>query len=222
MDLSSFAFFLVFSYVHAQNPTGTPYTDSTTKITFSIWSISPPAGSALKFGLTLPQDALTTDSPDLIGYLDCPTSTGWCGISLGGAMTDSLLLVAYADGGSVKYTLRYTSEYKLPEVYEGNATVSPIHDEMSEDGFSSIFHCKECLRWKQGGREAGAKTSKGQMDLAYALSTEKPSGASGCADEAVLVQHNAQGTWLAFIDEGATSERFEEWAGLGREGENGC
>ncbi|KAL4752794.1 hypothetical protein BDW72DRAFT_191756 [Aspergillus terricola var. indicus] len=217
----------LFSPAHAQNPTGTPYTDKTTNITFSTWSIpssqsSELPASPITFGLTLPSNALETDADDFIGYLHCSPPTGWCGISLGGSMTDALLLVAFADGDSVKHTLRYTTEYSLPAVYTGNATVSPIHSVVSENSFTTIVHCKDCLHWEQDGSSGRASTSSGQMDLAYALSSEKPGRAAGCADEARFVRHSQQGTWVAFLDTAAVAENYGDWVGLAREGSNGC
>ncbi|CBF75002.1 uncharacterized protein ANIA_10488 [Aspergillus nidulans FGSC A4] len=215
------------SPAHAQNPTGTLYTDKATNITFSTWSIpasqsSESQASPLTFGLTLPSKALETDATDLIGYLHCSSPTGWCGISLGGSMTDALLLVAFVDSNTVKHTLRYTTEYALPAAYTGNATVSPIHSDVSEDSFTTIVHCKDCLHWEQKGSSGRASTSSGQMDLAYALSSEKLVGAAGCADEARFVRHSQQGTWIAFLDEGAVAESYRDWVGLTREGNNGC
>ncbi|KAL4997980.1 hypothetical protein BDV10DRAFT_185783 [Aspergillus recurvatus] len=217
-----------FSPAHAQGPAGTPYTDKTTNITISTWSIpaaqsSESSTSPVTFGLTLPSNSLETDATELIGYLHCSPPAGWCGISLGGSMTDALLLVAYADGDTVKHTLRYTTEYSLPAAYTGNATVSPIRSEVSEGSFTTIVHCKDCLHWEQGASSGGASTSTGQMDLAYALSSEKPGGAGECADEARFVRHSQQGTWVAFLDEGAVAEKYGEWAGLAGDVEgDGC
>ena len=139
-------------------------------------------------------------------------------------MTDSLLVVAYADSESkvVKHTLRYTSQYELPTVYKGNATLTPIHTEIQEESFVSIFHCKDCLHWTQDGAIVGAaSTSSGMLDLAFAVSPEAPSNA-GCADEAVFVRHANQGTWVAFVDEGGVSGEFEKWAGMAKGVGNGC
>ncbi|KAL4973832.1 hypothetical protein BDW66DRAFT_153414 [Aspergillus desertorum] len=221
----------VFSSAQAQNLTGTPYTDKTTNITFSTWSVpaakssgSSASTSPVTFGLTLPSNSLETDATEFIGYLHCSAPTGWCGISLGGSMTDALLLVAYADNTTVKHTLRYTAEYSLPAAYTGNATVGAIHFDVSKDSFTTIVHCKDCLHWEQGGSSGRASTSTEQMDLAYALSSEKPGGAAGCADKARFVRHSQQGTWAAFPDEGAVAEKYGDWVGLVSDGEgnDGC
>jgi cellobiose dehydrogenase (acceptor) len=137
-------------------------------------------------------------------------------------MTDALLLVAFVDSNTVKHTLRYTTEYSLPAAYTWNATVLPIHSDVSEDSFTTIVHCKDCLHWEQDGSSGRASTSSGQMDLAYALSSEKPGGAAGCADEARFVRHSQQGTWVTFLDKGAIAESYRDWVGLAREGNNGC
>ncbi|KAL4945700.1 hypothetical protein BDV06DRAFT_209307 [Aspergillus oleicola] len=211
--------------IDAQAPTGTPYTDTTTNITFATWDIPEASGTGpLKFGLVLPATAGETDATDFIGYLNCKPATGWCGISLGGSMTESLLVVAYSDtkAKTLKHTLRYTTEYKLPDVYKGNATLTPIHTEIQGDSFASIFHCKGCLQWEQDESTAGgASTSGGMLDLAFAGSPEAPSNAD-CADEAVFARHANQGTWVAFVDEGGVSGEFDRWAGMAKGGANKC
>lgn len=127
-------------------------------------------------------------------------------------MTNSLLVVAFADGESVKHSLRYATEYALPDVYQGNATLSPIQNEVSKDSFTSIFHCKDCLRWNQGEGSGKASTSSGNLNLAWAMNEDGP---GGCAED--LMKHTAQGTWVGFV-EGAPNKDFDEWAGMAGQG----
>ncbi|KAL4877627.1 hypothetical protein BJY04DRAFT_221996 [Aspergillus karnatakaensis] len=216
----------VLSFTSAQAPTGTSLIDVSTNMTFSTWSI-PGSNSIgpLTFGLALHTTALETDASEFIGYLQCAAAKGWCGISLGGSMTDSLLLVAYADPSKkekdVQISPRYTTKYSLPQPYEGNATVNTIRSEVTDAGFTTIFHCQDCLHWAQGESKGGAKTSSGTMDLAYAISPETPTNAA-CAHEAVFAQHKAQGTWVAFVDSNATSTEYEGWAKLRKGGGAGA
>ncbi|KAL4929382.1 uncharacterized protein BDV17DRAFT_290701 [Aspergillus undulatus] len=212
---------------YAQAPQGAPYADPANNITFSTWDIPSSSGTGpLKYGFALPPTSLVTDASDFIGYLQCTPVNGWCGISLGGSMTESLLLVAYADTNSasktVKYTLRFTSEYNLPGVYSGNATILPISTDVTADSFTSIFLCRNCLQWEQGESVGGASTSGGMLDLAFAVSPEGPTR-SECADEAVFVRHENQGTWVAFVDEGAVNGEYDSWAALAEDAEgDGC
>ncbi|KAL4922807.1 hypothetical protein BDW62DRAFT_196814 [Aspergillus aurantiobrunneus] len=222
------------STVTAQAPKGIPYIDATTNITFSAWELPAPSDSdsdsagSLKFGLALPPTALETDATEFIGLLQCTPVNGWCGISLGGSMTDSLLLVAYADEkadepADVKHTLRFTTEYSFPGVYKGNSTVMPIRSELGKDSFTSIFLCRECLRWAHDGRSGMAATSSGTLDLAYALSSEGLGGDVGCPGEVALRKHSMQGTWVGFVDEGVVSEKYKDWAGKATDGgSDGC
>ncbi|KAJ0419373.1 hypothetical protein BJY00DRAFT_285954 [Aspergillus carlsbadensis] len=126
-------------------------------------------------------------------------------------MTDSLLLVAYsADPNSkpnskpepenaVAISPLYTSTYALPAPYTGNATITPLsaHVDRSTNSFETVFTCAWCLRWSQGGTEGRAKTSSGMLDLAWAISPEKPV-IEGNGD-LQLVQHEKQGTWVAQV-----------------------
>ncbi|BCS23938.1 uncharacterized protein APUU_40382S [Aspergillus puulaauensis] len=197
----------------AQAPEGKPYTDPKTNITFSTWEIGESSGSGpFTFGLALPPNALKTDATEFIGYMKCAPSNGWCGVSLGGSMTNALLVVAYADQKqNVKRSLRFTSKYTLPGVYEGNATISPIASEVEKDSFTTVFRCEECLRWAQNGTEGSAATSSGNLDLAFAVEAEGPD--QGCPDEAKFRKHSGQGTWVGFVDNSTVSESYESWAG---------
>ncbi|KAL3456786.1 hypothetical protein BJX64DRAFT_293794 [Aspergillus heterothallicus] len=191
------------STCNAQAPTGTPYTDPDTNTTFSTWEIPGPLG--LTFGLALPASAHEVDATDFTGYIKCTTATGWCGISLGGAMTDSLLLVAYSDPtteDAVAIAPRYTSRYALPEAYTGNVTIAPVssHVDKSNDSFTTVFTCAGCLHWLQDGVEGGAKTSSGMLDLAWAVSPEKPGVDQKSGELVSLVQHEQQGTWVAEVN----------------------
>ncbi|KAL3449937.1 hypothetical protein BJX65DRAFT_305401 [Aspergillus insuetus] len=189
---------------HAQAPAGTSYTDPETNTTFSTWEIPGPLG--LTFGLALPDSAREVDATDFTGYLKCNTAIGWCGISLGGAMTDSLLLVTYADPNSkpetenaVAISPRYTSTYSLPVSYTGNLTITPLsaHVDESTNSFETIFTCASCLHWSQNGTEGRAKTSSGMLDLAWAISPEKP--VIDATGDLKIVQHEKEGTWVALV-----------------------
>lgn len=127
-------------------------------------------------------------------------------------MTNALLVVAYADQKqNVKRSLRFTSKYTLPGVYEGNATISPIASEVGKDSFTTVFRCEECLRWAQNGTEGAAATSSGILDLAFAVEAEGPD--QGCPDEARFRKHSGQGTWVGFVDNSTVSESYERWTG---------
>jgi hypothetical protein len=121
-------------------------------------------------------------------------------------MTDSLLLVAYADPNSkpetentVAISPRYTTTYTLPAAYTGNLTITPLstHVDKSTNSFEMVFSCTSCLHWSQNGTEGGAKTSSGMLDLAWAISPEKP--VLDATGDLQLVRHEREGTWVAQV-----------------------
>ncbi|KAB8220028.1 hypothetical protein BDV33DRAFT_100906 [Aspergillus novoparasiticus] len=204
------------SSCRAQAPEAVIYNDQATGITFDTWNVpSSSKAGGLTFGVALPSDALKSDATDFIGYLRCTATDksaaeGWCGITLGGSMTDALLFVAYPDGDAVRTSLRFTSEYAMPGVYSGNATVKPISATANSTGFSLIFHCQDCLHWSQGEATGSASTSSGLLDLGYAQSVKAPSNPS-CAAELKLARHDIQGTWTAMLDDHAASDSYDKW-----------
>ncbi|KAE8166897.1 hypothetical protein BDV40DRAFT_295928 [Aspergillus tamarii] len=207
---------------HAQAPEAVVYNDPGTGITFDTWNVpSSSKAGGLTFGVALPNNALESDATDFIGYLRCTATDesaakGWCGIALGGSMTDALLFVAYPDGDAVRNSLRFTSEYAMPGVYGGNATVKPISSTANSTGFSLIFHCQDCLHWSQGETTGSASTSSGLLDLGYAQSVKAPTNPS-CAADLKLARHDIQGTWTAMLDDHAVSDSYDKWLGQAKD-----
>ena len=198
----------------------------------------------LTFGMALPSTALKDDATEFVGYLvsspdsqnfkrkqrskdanksnndkhcaakNASTADGWCGISLGGSMTDSLLLVAYPDGNDVRTSLRITSSYTMPDVYTGNATVTQVGSAINATGFSLTFHCQDCLHWAQNGTTGSAATSGGMLDFGYAQALEPPRGNLACAGEMGFAQHDSHGTWTALLEDSIASESYGDWRKL--------
>lgn len=81
--------------------TSSPYTDAKSGITFSYWAHT----SGYFFGIALP--ANTTGNTDFIATLG-GKGTGWSGVSLGGEMTNKLLLLAWPNGQNILGSFRKT------------------------------------------------------------------------------------------------------------------
>ncbi|KAK3994337.1 hypothetical protein QBC44DRAFT_367862 [Cladorrhinum sp. PSN332] len=205
--------------VFSQSEEGTQtITDPSTGIVFQAWNPSPD----VTFGLALPSDALTADATEFIGYLSCKKA--WCGLSLGGGMVDSLLVLAYPssstsgsqeDDNKVLTSFRWASGYTLPTVYTGDARLTKISSRVNSTHFETIFRCVNCLKWVQKGDEGtagAAPTSEGFLVLGWAHGV---SGISGeCADEARMGQHEEQGIFGAELDgEVVGRGLYEEWVG---------
>ncbi|KAK3682730.1 carbohydrate-binding module family 1 protein [Podospora appendiculata] len=202
----------------AQSSTPVTYTDAGTGITFNTWPV--PAGSqtagGFTFGVALPSNALTVDANEFIGYLQCSskdaTSTGWCGVSLGGPMTNSLLVTAWPAGGDVYTSFRYATGYSMPDLYTGNATLTQISSTINSTNFSVIFRCQNCLSWNQGGQAGAASTSAGYMVLGWVQAFPSP-GNPTCPNQITLNQHdNGMGIFGAQFDSAAANPSYTAWA----------
>ncbi|KAE8383862.1 hypothetical protein BDV26DRAFT_277089 [Aspergillus bertholletiae] len=213
----------ILSGCHAQAPEAVVYNDPGTGITFDTWNVpSTPNAGGLTFGVALPSNGLKSDAADFIGYLRCiatekSAAEGWCGIALGGSMTDALLFVAYPDGDAVRTSLRFTSKYGMPGVYTGKAAVKQISSTADSTGFSLIFHCQDCLHWSQGDTAGTASTSSGLLDLGYAQSVKAP-GNPSCTTNLTLARHDIQGTWTAMLDDHAASDSYDKWQSQAKDG----
>ncbi|KAI1823085.1 fungal cellulose binding domain-containing protein [Xylaria intraflava] len=209
-----------------QVATPTVYTDSDTGITFDTWIVpdtaSGPTGvstwGGMTFGVALPEDALTTDATEFIGYLLCPsnstTLTGWCGISLGGPMTNSLLLMAYPYEDEVLTTFRYATGYVEPDLYTGDAELTQISSTVNSTHYSVIFRCQNCWSWDQDGASGSQSTSAGTLILGWCNSFTPP-GNPSCSDEITLIEHdNGQSIFGAVLDSNAANPSYTDWAAL--------
>ncbi|KAJ9149671.1 Cellobiose dehydrogenase [Coniochaeta hoffmannii] len=200
----------------AQSGTPVKYTDPGTGIVFDTWPV-PSAASAggMTFGVALPSNALTVDANEFIGYLQCAskdtTNTGWCGVSLGGPMTNSLLLMAYPYQNDILTSFRYATGYDMPDVYTGNATLTQISSTITASTYTLIFRCQDCLSWSQGGQSGKASTSAGALVLGWTQAIAAP-GNAACPSQVTLAQHDTQGIFGAQLDSNAANPSYTAWA----------
>ncbi|KAI1276713.1 fungal cellulose binding domain-containing protein [Xylaria sp. FL0933] len=209
-----------------QSSTATVYKDSKTGITFDTWIVPDTASGAsgtttwggMTIGLALPENALTTDADEFIGYLQCPsnstTLTGWCGISLAGPMTNSLLIMAYPYQDEILTSFRYATGYDLPDVYTGDAKLTQISSTINSTHYSLIFRCQNCLSWDQGGATGSVSTSAGFLVLGWCNAFPSPDNPS-CPNEVGIVQHdNGQSIFGAVLDSNAANPSYTQWASM--------
>lgn len=159
--------------------------------------------SACPFYLTFSQQCYSKNS----------TSTGWCGVSLGGTMTNSLLLVAYPYDGDILTSFRYTTAYHMPDAYTGDAKLTQISSVINATHYTLIFRCSNCLKWTQGSESGNASTSAGTVDLGWAQAFEAPANPS-CPSNITLVQHdNGHNIWAATL-KNAPNASYTDWTAM--------
>nr|ADT70773.1 cellobiose dehydrogenase [Amesia atrobrunnea] len=201
----------------AQNNAAVTFTDPDTGIVFNSWGLAngaPQTQGGFTFGVALPSDALTTDATEFIGYLECASADnqGWCGVSMGGPMTNSLLITAWPHEDNVYTSLRFATGYAMPDVYSGDATITQISSSINATHFKLIFRCQNCLQWTHDGASGGASTSAGVLVLGWVQAFPSP-GNPTCPDQITLEQHNnGMGIWGAVMDSNVANPSYTEWA----------
>ena len=179
----------------------TEYTDPNTGITFQQIVKN---GDTYTFGIALPDTA----GLDFIGQITGNGSEGWVSVSFGGGMLDNLLLIVYPDGEEVTASLRITSEYASPLLFDGDAVMKPIPDGTFADstGFSYTFLCENCI-------VDGLTFNSSESDpfLGWAMSTNPVTDPS--SPFSLLNYHDFFGGFRADI-KAAASSKFAEWAAL--------
>ncbi|KAI1180765.1 fungal cellulose binding domain-containing protein [Nemania sp. FL0916] len=207
-----------------QSATPVVYKDSKTGITFDTWVVPDTASGAagtttvggMTMGFAMPQDALTKDANEFIGYLKCPSNstvlTGWCGISMAGPMTNSLLIMAYPYDGQILTAFKYATGYDNPVPYTGDATLTQISATITATSYELIFRCQGCLSWNQDGATGSASTSAGFLVLGWCNAFPQP-GNPSCPDQVSIVQHdNGQSIFGAQLDSNVANPSYSAWA----------
>ncbi|KAK3368229.1 cellobiose dehydrogenase-like protein [Podospora didyma] len=205
--------------VIAQASAAVKYTDPATGIIFDTWGIANGGSQTqggITFGVALPSDGLSNDASEFIGILTCSSkdtiNTGWCGLSLGGPMTNSLLLTAWPKGNTIYTSFRYATGYAMPDVYTGDAKLTQISSTVNATHYSLIYRCQNCLKWNQGGQAGGASTSAGYMVLGWVQAFPAP-GNPTCPSQITLAQHdNGMGIFGAVLDSNAANPSYTAWA----------
>ncbi|SPO04774.1 probable cellobiose dehydrogenase [Cephalotrichum gorgonifer] len=207
------AFASLWATSNAQSRTPVVYTDADTGIVFDTWATS----TGLTMGFAMPEDALTVDATEYIGLLTCSSKNGngvgWCGISLGGSMTNKLLLMAWPSEGEVLTQLMWASGYDLPVAYTGDAKITQISSHINDTHYELIYRCEGCLQWDQGGATGGLSSSSGFALLGWAHANDSP-GSPECAAKVVPQQHDAQSLFPATPDEAIANPSYTDWAAL--------
>ncbi|OAL52711.1 FAD/NAD(P)-binding domain-containing protein [Pyrenochaeta sp. DS3sAY3a] len=181
-----------------------PYTDDITGITFQQYVST----AGLSFGIALPEEAGT----DFIGQISAST-TGWAAVTLTGSMRNSLLVVSWPNGDDVVSSLRTTTGYSNPGVFDGTATIKPIAagTSVNETGFTYTFLCEGCLI---EGKSFDASAETGI--LGWALSTTPPTAPSVASS--ALQYHDGGFGIYGFDLAGSKSAKFSSWAALASAG----
>ncbi|PBK93646.1 CBD9-like protein [Armillaria gallica] len=190
----------------AASQSASAYTDPTTGMTFQALQDS---STGFIFGIALPE----TIGTDFIGQMvfSLTNGAGWGGASFNGAMTKSLLLVAWPNGDEVMTSFREATAYSTPPVYNGSdVTLSTIADGtyVNDTHLSLTFLCGGCIT----GDDLTFSSTDTSVVLGWAYSTSSPSDVT---DESTkLVYHSAgYGEFGLGISNAQTSE-YEGWAAL--------
>ncbi|KAI6760392.1 hypothetical protein HG530_009252 [Fusarium avenaceum] len=199
-------------YVSAQQSAPTAYTDASTGIVFDTW-----AARKMTFGFSFPSNGQTTDADEFIGYLNCATpsgkGTGWCGLSYGGPMTNSLLLFAYPHDGDILTTFMWANAQVEPVPYKGKATLTQISSKITDDGFTLIYRCQGCTSWSQDGNSGKLATTSPIAVLGWAHSITNVIDPE-CPREARMLQHEDQSIFGGQLTSNAFNTKYDTWAKL--------
>ncbi|EGN94368.1 hypothetical protein SERLA73DRAFT_77778 [Serpula lacrymans var. lacrymans S7.3] len=140
------------------------------------------------YGFVLPPLVTTgTNSTEFIGEIVAPLDAQWIGLSLGGAMLNSLLLVAWPNANSVVFSSRYATQYALPTAYTGPIITSLPSTTVNSTHWKWVFRC-----WEGGSFDLG-----GASTLAWAYS-----------DVVVADPSDAQSSFQEHTDFGFFGEDF--------------
>ncbi|KAF2110654.1 hypothetical protein BDV96DRAFT_552957 [Lophiotrema nucula] len=181
----------------AQTPA--PYTDVKSGITFNTLVDN---ASGYFFGLALPVETTGTDFIATIGG----KGTGWSGVSLGGAMLNKLLIVAWPNSQTIVSSFRKTAKYGSPAVATGTFTLSPIANGtyVNSTHWTYTFLCSNCIQ-----TDGTTFTANDDLpSLGWALNSAAPSQKTNAAS--AVAKHTTEGTYQIDLTK-ARSANFNTW-----------
>lgn len=130
-------------------------------------------------------------------------------------MVNALLLMAWPFQGQVLTSFRFVSDYFMPDLYSGNASLTQISSWVNATGYEVIFRCQNCTAWDQVGNSGAVMSSQpgGTLVLGRAQAADGPENA-GCPNEIAYGFHNnGYGEWGADVEKIA-SPSYSKWASL--------
>lgn len=186
----------------------TAFTDPKTEITYQQIT-----RGDYTFGIALPENVTT----DFIGRISAQGSQGWAGVSLGGRMIDSLMVVAWPHENKIVASLRRSMGYSSPDP-NSNASISlkTIPAGTSFDGTTYIytFLCKGCIQADRSTFKADAELPS----LGYAHSTDI---VSSPVNPLSALSYHQSGFGLVQVNLAvARSQKFSTWAATARDTES--
>ncbi|KAI5801165.1 cellobiose dehydrogenase-like protein [Geopyxis carbonaria] len=177
------------------------YTDADTSIAYQRFSTT--SGGSFSFGIAFP----TTPEEDFIGQIvrNVGPIDGWSGVSLGGGMTNNLLLVSWVNGEEIMSSFRFTAAYEAPTIYSGDAKATTMYSSVNTTHFSWTFHCEGCVTWTDGGFDPTGSVAV----MGYAISSDAVSDTT--ASDTTLLYHDAgMGQWGMNVAD-AQSADYASW-----------
>ena len=190
---------------HAQS---TVFTDSQTGITYQQIT-----RGDYTFGIALPENITT----DFIGRISARGSKGWAGVSLGGRMADSLMVVGWPHEKKIVASLRHSTGYASPGP-NSNASISlrTIPAGTSFDGttYTYTFLCKGCIHAARSTFKADANLP----NLGYAHSAD---AISSPVNALSTLSYHDSGSGLFQVNLAlGRSQKFSTWAAMARDTES--
>lgn len=178
------------------------WTDTASGIAFSYYETD-----GVAFGLALPE----TNNGDFIGYLASDSIDGYAAWSMTGAMSNALLICAWADGDSIVASLREATGYSNPpEVSNSSMGIYEISSgtSVNSTGWSFTFLCKGCVT----DSSLSIKSAATQAVFGYAQSTTALTDTSS-SDATLNFHSDAYGEYSHSLSDGKSSQ-YATWAAL--------
>ncbi|KAA8893690.1 cellobiose dehydrogenase-like protein [Sphaerosporella brunnea] len=176
------------------------FSDPATGINYEGYITTTSAGG-YAFGMALPLNP----THEFIGHIEGPL-TGWSGVSLGGSMTNSLLVVAWANGNEVMHSFRMTSSYVDPPLYSGNASATTMYSAFNSTHFTWTFRCQNCVSWGDG---YGFDPTSDFTVLGWAVSSDAPTDVTDSTSD--IPYHDAGMGQYGQVLSSAKFSQYETW-----------
>jgi len=171
------------------------YQDPDTGLIFSSnFQLYKADGRGITFRVAIPDTAKSYTSYDSVIQMVVPNDVGWAGLSWGGSMPRSPLLVAWkGSSNNVILSSRWATGHVMPTPYTGAVyTVFKAGTKSNSTHWQFTALCKGCTAWESGTSTRYLSPSGGNR-LAFAYSPDKPSSINSPSSSIPI--HDVHGYW---------------------------
>jgi len=169
-----------------------------------------PEGSRVgTLGLVYPSDLKKNE---YIGHLVAPRA-GWVGLSHGGGMVKSLLMVLWLDGTTLRHSFRYATQYKDPYIYNKTVPFTELSKTLNATHMAVTYRCVGCFSWEYEDVKGNQTLDTTEtVVMGWVTAKQRPNSPSN--PDSVIPMHEGAGGVVPSDPKKVSSKDYDKYAAM--------